>query len=250
MLRSTRQLSLTAAGERRLDLWRDVLGRLQGMEPEVTGPLQASIAITAPELFGQLHVMPLIEEFLAEHRHVEVRVLLVNRIVNLIGEGIDVAIRLAPLPDSTFKAVRVGEVGTLLCASPAYLERAGTPIRLGDLQNHECIGLNADANGEQWTFSGGARSRSIRVRPRLSVNNAAAAISAAVRGCGIVQVRSYQVGDHVEAGRLIRLLPQFEAPAIPAHIIFPGDRAKSRAVRTLIDHLTPALRRVMKSMDA
>ncbi len=251
LLRSTRKLSLTTAGDQHLSIWREVLAKLREIEPEDgAAPLGGSIVLTAPELFGRLKVMPVLETFLADHPRIAARVLLVNRLINLIGEGVDLAVRLAPLPDSTLTAIRVGEVRELLCASPDYLARAGSPAGLGDLERHQCLGLNAEGDGERWAFDmgtgRGTRTRSVRVHTRLSVNNAAAVIDAALRGHGIVQARSYQVMDHIAAGRLVRLLPHHESPPVPAHLVFPADRAGNRAVRALIERLTPHLRRDLR----
>ncbi len=246
--RSTRKLSLTPSGDRHLAIWRDVLTRLGEVSPESSeGPLQGGLVLTAPELFGRLKVMPLLETFLRRHPLVTARVLLVNRVVDLIGEGVDLAIRLAPLPDSTMKAIRIGEVGTRLCASPDYLARAGTLEAPHDLDRHDCIGLNGEGDGELWGFNQtpgqGMRVRSVRVRTRLSVNNAAAAIEAALRGQGLIRARSYQVADDISAGRLVRLLHRFEPPPTPAHLVFHPDRAKRGVLRAFIDHAVPALRR-------
>ena len=251
LLRSTRKLNLTTAGDRHLSVWREVFAKLREIEPEDgAAPLGGSIVLTAPELFGRLKVMPLLEAFLADHPRIAARVLLVNRLVNLIGEGVDLAVRLAPLPDSALTAIRVGEVRGLLCASPDYLARAGSPAGLRDLDRHQCIGLNAEGDGELWAFDmgvgRGTRTRSVRVHTRLSVNNAAALIDAALRGHGIIHARSYQVMDHIAAGRLVRLLPHHENPPVPVHIVFPADRAGNRAVRALIERLTPHLKRELR----
>ncbi len=248
LLRSTRKLSLTAAGDRHLAIWRDVLTKLREIAPDDSGaPLQGGIVLTAPELFGRLRVMPLLETFLQRHPQVAARVLMVNRVVNLVGEGVDLAVRLAPLPDSTLTAIKVGEIRTLLCASPDYLERAGSPANPNELERHDCIGLNADGDGELWSFGmateQGMRVRSVRIYTRLSINNAAAAIDAALRGHGIIRARSYQVAAHIAAGRLVRLLPDFEPPSTPAHLVFLPDRAKRGVVRAFIEYAVPALKR-------
>ncbi|PVM84430.1 LysR family transcriptional regulator [Caulobacter radicis] len=255
LLRSTRKLSLTAAGDRHLQIWREVIAKLGEIAPSSrTAALRGSIVLTAPELFGRLEVMPILETFLAEHPQISARALLLNREVNLVGEGVDLAVRLAPLADSSLAAVRIGEVGAFLCASPDYLARAGEPTGLGDLQHHECIGLNGEGDAELWSFGGEAerngRPRSVRVRTRLSVNNAMASIDGALRGRGLIQARSYQVAGHIAAGRLVRLLRHCEPGPVPAHILFPADRAKNRAVRGLIDHLTPRLRRALQVVKA
>lgn len=245
LLRSTRRLHVTPSGERHLAVWRDVLAQLRGIASDQTGDgLSGRIVLTAPELFGRLKVMPVVETFLTKHPGVSARVLLLNRLVDLIGEGVDVAVRLAPLPDSTLHAVRLGEVRTLLCAAPDYLGRRGAPATPADLESHACIGLNADGDRELWSFATPAgRARSVSVRTRLSVNNAGAAIDAALRGQGIVRVRSYQVGEHLARGHLVRLLPEAEPAPTPVQLVFHPERARRGALRAFIDHVTPALRR-------
>src|SRR5690606_1201734 len=151
LLRSTRRLSLTPAGERHVATWREVLLKLGEVEPEKLGaPLRGSIVWTAPELFGRLKVMPVVATFLQAHPKVTVRALLLNRLVNLIGEGVDLAIRLAPLPDSALMTTKVGQVRILFCASPEYLAERGSPETLRDLARHDCIGLNAESDAELW----------------------------------------------------------------------------------------------------
>jgi DNA-binding transcriptional LysR family regulator len=255
LLRSTRKLSLTASGERHLAVWREVLGMIGELAPVGTGaPLQGRVVLTAPELFGRIAAMPLIETFLQKHPLVSARVLLVNRLVNIIGEGVDLAVRLAPLADSSLSAIRIGEVRTLLCASPDYIKNAGPLTTPADLAHHTCIGLDVEAEGERWAFASPDRTtrqrRSVRVQPRLSVNNAAAAIDASLRGHGLIQARSYQVADAIGANQLRRLLPEWEEAATPAHLLFPAERAAKGAVRALIDHLVPALRRRLADVDA
>jgi DNA-binding transcriptional LysR family regulator len=255
LLRSTRKLSLTAAGERHLAIWRDVLEVLDGAaSPNADEPLRGSIVLTTPELFGRLKLMPLIETFLRTHANVGLRALMVNRIVNLVGEGVDLAIRLAPLPDSNLSAIRIGQVRSMLCASPDYLDRTGAPQSPGELTGHDCIGLNAESDGELWPFDmsdgRGTRVRSVRVHTRLSVDSAAAAIDAALRGHGIISARSYQVADHIAAGRLVRLLSGFEGAPVPVHIVFPADRAERGAVRAFIDHIEPPLKRELREVES
>ena len=255
LLRSTRKLSLTTAGEGRLTLWRDVLTRLGEVEPEESGgSIQGGMVLTVPELFGRLRVMPLVESFLRMHPHVDARILMVNRIVNLVGEGVDLAVRLAPLPDSTLTAIKIGQVRALFCASPEYLASRVAPIGLGDLARHDCIGLNAGSDAELWPFretaERGARARSVRVRTRLSVDNAAAAVDAALGGHGIICARSYQVAEHLAAGRLVRLLPGFEPQPIPTHVVFPPERAKKGTIRAFIEHAVPTLRRDLLQIES
>lgn len=247
LLRSTRRLWLTSAGERHLTTWRGILDLLEETRPTSSaGSLRGGIVLTAPELFGRLKVMPVLEPFLRQHTQVAARVLLLNRIVDLVGEGVDVAVRSSPLPDSTMTAVKLGELRVLVCASPGYLERAGVPLNPADLRDHECIGLNAEGDGELWPFRSAndatARMRSIRVPTRLSLNEAGAAIDAALRGQGLVRARSYQVAEVVAEGRLVPVLGGFEPPPEPVHFVFHPSRGKHVLVRAFIDYAAPALR--------
>jgi DNA-binding transcriptional LysR family regulator len=254
LLRSTRRLSLTAAGEQHLAIWRKVLSSLAELEPgQDTAPLRGTVRVTAPELFGRLHVLPLVETFLDAQPEVSARLILANRIVNLVGDGIDVAIRIAVLGDSSLTAIRVGQVRIVLCASPEYVRIAGSPASPDDLPGHRCIGLNVAAEGELWPFAMPGRpdrTRSIRVTPRLRVDSAAALVDSALRGQGIISARSYQVADHLAAGRLVRLLQRFEGEPIPVHVIFSGEVGAARAVRAFINHVTDGLRPSLRSLEA
>lgn len=248
LLRSTRRLSLTTAGERHLAIWREILAKLNESEhrPADIGPPYGTIVVTAPELFGRLKVMPLIEAFLAENRAISARVLMLNRIVDLVGEGVDLAIRLSPLADSSLKAIGLGDVRSLVCASPTYLAKSGIPGQPGDLVDHDCIGLNAQGDRELWSFAtpndSRSRARSVRVGTRLALNSASAAIDAALRGHGIIRAPSYQVADHLAEGRLVRLLPDYEPPPVPVHLVFHPEPAKRGALRAFIDRAAPILR--------
>lgn len=254
LLRSTRRLSLTAAGERHLAVWRKVLLSLSELEPGQGGMrLRGTVRITAPELFGRLHVLPIVERFLDAHPDVSTRLILANQILNLIGEGVDVAVRLAELPDSSLTAIRIGQVQTLLCASPSYVRDLGGPKAPDDLPSYGCIGLNVEAEADLWAFRLPGRPgqpRSIRVTPRLRVDSAAALVDSALRGKGIICAQSYQVADHLAAGRLIRLLPQFEVAPTPVHVVFSEEVGASGAARAFIDHLTNGLRPALRSLAA
>lgn len=254
LLRSTRQLSLTAAGERHLEVWRKVLLSLAELEPGQGGMhLRGTVRITAPELFGRVHVLPAVERFLDAHPDVSTRLILANQILNLIGEGVDVAVRLAALRDSRLTAIRVGQVQTLLCASPDYVRGSGGPKAPDDLTSYDCIGLNVEAEAELWAFRLPGRlgqSRSIRVTPRLRVDSAAALVESALRGKGIILAQSYQVADHLAAGRLVRLLPQYEGAPTPVHVVFSEEVGASGAARAFIDHLTDALKPALRSLEA
>lgn len=247
LLRSTRRLSLTAAGQRHVEVWRDVLGRLHEIAPGVSpGPLRGSLVLTAPELFGRATVMPIVTSFLRDHPLVSVRFLLANRVVDLVGEGVDLAIRLMALPDSALSATRLGELRALIVATPAYLAQAGIPERPQDLVRYECIGLNAESDGEPWSFKvsdhPGSGVRTVRVSTRLSLNSAAAALEAALQGHGLVRVRSYQVIEHLRTGRLVSVLDSFEPPPDPVHLILPASQRRREVIRAFVDHAVPLMK--------
>jgi DNA-binding transcriptional LysR family regulator len=246
--RTTRQLRLTERGHRQLATYRQVLAELGQAETE-KGEQHAvggSLVLTAPELFGRLKVMPVVESFLERHPGVSARILLLNRIVDLVREGVDVAVRLAPLPDSGLAAVKLGEVRRLACASPAYLAQAGRPKVPADLAGHECIGLNESGDRELWPFmqrdGARVRARSMQVRTRIALNSAAAALDAAVRGKGIFRPQSYQVASHLADGRLVRLLVEYEPMPAPVHIVFHPQPRPGGAIRAFVDYASPILR--------
>lgn len=254
LLRSTRGLRLTDAGERHAAGWRDVLARLDGLRAE-HGPaiIHGSLVVTAPELFGRLNVVPLLESFRAAHPEVQVRALLLNRVVDMVGEGVDVAIRLAHLDSSSFVAVKVGAVRQVVCASPGYLAQCGQPQEPAALAGHACIGMHPDANRELWTFrrnKDSAEVRSIQVQTHLSITSVGAGIDAALRGRGLVRCLSYQVAEALATGRLQRVLASFEPDAIPVNLVFRPQPRPWSPVRSFVDHAVPLLRRELAQVAA
>jgi DNA-binding transcriptional LysR family regulator len=254
--RNARTLRLTDSGERHLAVYRNVLAELDDAERNGAGAgvLAGTIGITAPELFGRLKVMPVLEEFLAGHPAVRARMLLLDRLVNLVEEGVDIAVRLAPLPDSGVVAVRLGEVRKLVCAAPAYLERSGVPDSPAGLPRHICLGEEEANERELWRFVDRAsprnRALSVVIEPRIALNGAGASIDAALRGSGICRALSYQVVDHLAAGRLVALLPGFEPEPIPVHLVFHPIPRRNAVLRAFVDHATPRLRAELAAIAA
>ncbi|MFD1332606.1 LysR family transcriptional regulator, partial [Methylopila musalis] len=245
--RSARRLRLTEAGERSLSTYRAVLAELDQTEGGGAGDrIDGLVAVTAPELFGRRHVVPAIGAFLAAHPAARARALLLNRVVDLVDEGVDVAVRLAPLPDSGIVATKLGEVRQLVCASPDYIARAGAPETAQDLERHACLGDVESEAGALWRFAEPAARRgrrfSVTVRPRLAVNSAGAAIDAAVAGHGVCYALSYQVAEHIAAGRLRALLAPFEPEPIPVSLVFHPVPRRNVTLRAFIDHVAPRLR--------
>jgi DNA-binding transcriptional LysR family regulator len=247
LLRSTRGLRLTEAGERHVAVWRDVLARLAEIHTDtIANTVSGMLVLTAPELFGRLKVTPVLETFMALHPKVGARALLFNRVVDMVGEGVDVAIRLARLEESSLVAVKLGEVRQVVCASPAYLAQHGHPTEPTDLSRHACLGLSADGNRELWTFRraiGDARVRSIPVQARLSITSVAAGLDAALRGAGFVHCLSYQVAEQLTTGQLQRVLTRFEPEATPVNMVFRANPRRWSPVRAFVDHAVPLLRR-------
>ena len=238
--RTTRVLTLTRFGEDYVAACRKLLAELAAIESGAAAEQEKPrglLTVTAPVLFGQMRLRPVIDEFLDANPEIEVRLLLLDRIVNLVDEGIDAAVRLAHLPDSGLKAVKLGEVSRVVCAAPAYLERCGTPRTPQELSAHRCIAVNA----ETWNFPG-AKRQSIAIHPRLSCNANRPAIDSALEGRGIVRPLSYQVEEDLAAGRLVRLLRDFEPAPIPVHIVWPLAKPPPAKLRAFIDFATPRLK--------
>lgn len=250
--RSTRAMRLTSFGELYLATCREVLSIVDRVERGAMAEQETPtglLTITAPLMFGQLHVRPVLDAFLDANPLVRARLLLLDRIVNIVEEGIDVAVRLAHLPDSRLVARRLGEVRRVTCAAPSYVARRGKPIEPRDLTSHDCIMERDGAETEAWRFASGA----IAVSPRLVVNSAAAAVASAANGHGITRVMSYQAAASIAAGELVVLLPEFEPPRIPVHVVLPSTRSDTAKVRAFLAFAVPAFRdgltEITRAMD-
>jgi DNA-binding transcriptional LysR family regulator len=227
--RTTRSVSLTSEGERYLERSRRLVAEFDALEAapgEDQAALRGMLTVTAPVLFGRLHVLPVAADFLASHPAVDLRLTLVDRVVSLAEEGVDLAVRIGALPDSSLRALPVGQVRLVVCASPAYLARAGTPKSPTDLAGHACISFAGTTPiPDRWAFA--RREKGVAVRARLMVNSGEAAIDAAVRGLGLVRLLSYQV-DQLVAERALRVvLAAFEPPPVPVQLVhLPGVQAR------------------------
>jgi DNA-binding transcriptional LysR family regulator len=216
--RTTRSVSLTSEGHRALERARRVVAEVDALETPLDehAPLAGVLSVTAPIHFGQLRVVPVVAEMLSLHPALDVRLHLHDRVVSLAEEGIDVGVRIGMLPDSSLRARPVGEVRSLLCASPAYLERFGRPRDLDDLPDHFVVAFSgATPIPDRWSFG----RRTVAVRPRLVVNTAPAAVEAALAGVGIVRLLSYQVEEHLKTGRMKVILASHEPDPLPVHVV-------------------------------
>lgn len=247
LVRTTRRMSLTEAGTAYVASCKRILEQVEDAERAATGEFTAprgDLAIAAPIVFGRLHVLPVVAEFLALHPEIRVRMILSDRNAQLIDDQIDMAARIGPLPDSTMMATRVGSVGRIVCASPAFLAAHGTPKTPSDLETLPCVSFDLASTGMAWLLKSadGARERTVPVHCRLAVNTAEAAIDAAVAGVGLTQVLSYQAADAIRRGVLTRVLQDFECAPTPVHLIHAGRGLLPLKMRSFLDFAAPRLR--------
>jgi DNA-binding transcriptional LysR family regulator len=250
--RTTRLVRVTEVGERYLADCQRLLAELDEAEAIAGGAHvvpQGHLAVTAPVLFGRMHIAPLLLDFLQEHPQVTARAFFVDRLVHLFDEGMDVAVRIAHLADSSLTAVRVGEVRRVIVASPGYLEQRGEPLHPDELAGHDAIGSGiADGPAPRWSLVQDPEAAPGRLQPgtqprmRLSVNGGEVGIMAALAGHGLARALSYQVADDVAAGRLRVVLSRHEPPPIPVQLVYPEGRLAAAKVRAFVDFAVPRLR--------
>ena len=200
------------------------------------------VSVTASVLFGRIVLTPIMLDFLDRTPEVSITTLFVDRVVHLVDEGIDVAIRIAELSDSSLLAVRVGSVRRVLCASPAYLDRRGRPDTPADLARHDLVNFVNLSHAGEWTFYEEGKSRSFRPQSRLNVNNADVAIGAAAAGRGITRVLSYMIAPQVNSSELELVLDQFASPAVPIHVVHKEPGHTSARIRAIVDFFVERLR--------
>ncbi|MEM7022204.1 MAG: LysR family transcriptional regulator [Pseudomonadota bacterium] len=244
--RTTRSVQLTESGQRYLSDCRRILADIEEAERHAGGLHAAprgTVSVSASALFGRMVVAPILLELLDRYPEISLTTLFVDRIVHLIDEGIDVVVRIAELPDSSLSAVRVGSVRRVLCGSPDYLAARGVPETPGSLAGHDIIDFVAQTPGGDWRLEKGGHHLTVRPRARLRVNNADAAIAAAVAGRGITRVLSYMVVPQLEAGTLAIVLEDWEPAPVPVHVLHKEPGQTSARVRAVVDHLVERLRR-------
>jgi len=244
LTRTTRAVKLTEAGARYVEDCRSILAAIEEAEASAAGSYATPtgmLTVTSSVLFGQLYIMPIMTEFLDVHPQVTGRMLFLDRVVNLVDEGVDVAIRIGNLPDSSYSAVRVGSVRRIICGAPEYFERRGIPGHPADLAQHRIIAATSAWTSLEWRFGEGGE-MAVNVKPALFSNSNEAAIGAARSGWGLTRALSYQVGPDMLDGRLQIVLEDFEQPPLPVHIVHPEGRNASAKVRAFIDFARERLR--------
>jgi DNA-binding transcriptional LysR family regulator len=252
--RTTRSMVLSEAGERYATACRRILAELEEAEALAGGEHavpRGILSISAPPISGEDVLRPILDDFLDAHPMVSVRLLLLDRPVNLIEEGIDVAMRIAELPDSSLIATRIGtEVRRVVVGSPDYLSRHPRITKPADLAAHEIIAFT-NFGIDSWSFAPAAGSRVPRIvqfRPRLTVNTVRAALASAIRGRGLTRLYSYHIAEAVRRGELQVVLANAEHPAVPVHLLTPNGRISVPKVRAFVDFAAPRLRSVFSRL--
>jgi DNA-binding transcriptional LysR family regulator len=235
LLRTTRSLRLTERGELYLASCQQILQDLDDAERRVRGEdaePRGALKIAAPVVFGRLHVLPIVNRLLRDHRDITVQLTLSDRYVHLVEEGVDVAVRIGELTDSSLVAVKLGAVSRVVVGSPGYLKERGVPQSPAELGGHDIIVLEGLGTTDEWRFHAGGKP--VRLEPRLVVNSVDASIAAAEAGIGITRALSYQVRTPVIAGRLTPILQQFAPPPSPVSAIYPARRVASANIAVFI----------------
>ncbi len=247
--RTTRSLAITDVGQRFLESARRVIAELAEAEKDAVGEAampRGRITVTASATFGRSVLVPVVGDFLSRHPGITASVMLFDRVVNLVEEGIDLAVRIGDLPDSTLVARRVGAVHRLLVASPGYLAKHGMPVSPSALRDHAVIAFTGLMPNREWRFASGTRRPSVSLQPTIEINDAAAAIGTAEAGHGITVALSYMVGDQIRDGTLVSVLDGFVPPALPVHLVYPHARLVAPRIRAFIDHAAPMLKAALE----
>lgn len=253
LIRTSRKLVLTEVGEAYVAVARRLLDDLAEAERAASGEYReprGELLVTAPVMFGKVHVAPVVHEFLAAYPPVSVRLVLTDQVVDLVEAHVDVAVRIGRLPDSQMISRTVGTVRWLLCASPDYLARRGEPATPEALGEHDCIAFD-DATAERsWTLGSGTAERTIAFKPRFAINTADAVVAAAVAGLGVARLASYQAAAAIADGRLVPVLRAWTAQLIPVNLVHQPQPFQPLKRRAFLDFTVPRLKMALASVAA
>jgi DNA-binding transcriptional LysR family regulator len=242
--RSNRRVTLTDAGQSYVAACKRILEEVGEAERAAAGEYSAptgDLTITAPIVFGRLHVLPVAVEFLKAYPDIDIRIALADRVVNILEDHVDLAVRIGELPDSSFRARRLGSTRRVVCGSPAYFAARGAPKNPAELGAHDCITFEGMMSADAWTFTIGKSDAAVAIHSRLVVNTAEAAIDAATAGGGITRVLSYQAAAAVRAGALAIVLQDFEQVPSPVNLVYPDQRLLPLKLRAFLDFAGPRL---------
>jgi len=242
-VRTTRALKITESGMRYLQDCRRILADIEASESAAAAAYSTpsgKLTVTAPELFGQLYVLPVLLDFLQQHRRVVGHALFTNRVTDLVSEGIDVAVRIGHLPDSDYRAIRVGSVRSIVCASPSYFAAHGAPQSPSELQGHTAIAVDDKCGPQEWEFC--HPETSVTINPRLVCSTDDSCIAATLAGWGLTKIMVYKIATPLAEGRLRQVLSEHEGPPLPIHALLPEGRHVTAKVKLFLDMLVERLR--------
>ena len=243
--RTSRKIALTEAGQSYVEACKRILEQVDEAERAAAGEYsvpKGDLTLTAPVVFGRLHVLPVAIAFLKAYPDIDLRLVLADRLINLMEDHVDLAVRIGTLPDSGLIAARVGSIRRVVCASPAYFTARGQPERPEDLAGHDCITYGELTSSKAWRFVAGKDERIVPVHSRLIVNTAEAAIDAAIAGLGMTRVLSYQVAAARRAGSLKVALQDFEPAPWPVNLVYVGQGLLPLKLRAFLDFALPRLK--------
>ena len=246
LVRSAKGLELTPAGRSYVTAARSILEQVNEIERAASGEYsepKGDLTVTAPIMFGRLNVLPVVTRFLESFPEVSVRLVMTDRVTHFLEDQVDVALRIGPLADSSLIAMRLGSVRHVVCASPDYLAANGAPLTPDDLAFHRVISFESVSALSAWDFESGGAEVTAAFKSRLRVNTIDAAIDAALAGAGLVRAVSYQIADHVRAGRLSLVLGDFEPKARPVHLMYDAQSRLPLKLRAFVDFVVPRMRR-------
>ncbi len=253
LIRSTRKITVTDSGRRYYEDVRRILDDIGEAERQVSGEYQlpkGRMAITAPTLFGRLHVLPIVNDFMKIHRDINIQLMLSNHVVDLLEEHIDLAIRIGTLSDSSMIALEAGSVRQIVCASPGYLSQHGRPHSPNDLAGHQCVTFSKFGAPAEWAFKmPSSKIEHISVSTRLTLNSIQGAVDSAIRDGGPVQLYSYQAAPHVAEGALEIVLEGFEIEPPPVNIVYPQGRLVPQKLRAFVEFAMPRLRECLALIE-
>jgi DNA-binding transcriptional LysR family regulator len=245
--RTTRRIHLTDEGARYLERCRVILSEVQDADAELStsqAEPQGRLTVTASVLFGRRYVAPIVSEFVRRHPNVNMEMLFVDRVVNMVEEGIDVAVRIGHLRDSSLVAIHVGQVRRVVCASPQYLRRHGIPRTPEDVRAHRCLRHMGLSPRNEWNFRAGRRAMTIPISCAIVCNEIDSTLNACVTGLGLGMFLSYQTAPYRRSNKLRYVLEEFETEAVPVQITYPHTRRLSTTVRAFVDECVVKLWRV------
>ena len=249
VIRTSRKLVLTEAGQEFATATRRVLDELEAAERAAAGEYRTprgDLLVTASLRFGKAYLAPVVIEFLAAYPEVNIRMIASDQVVDLVENHVDVAIRFGRLPDSSLVAQRLGETHWVICASPDYLARHGSPATPKELEQHDCIAFEGLQRYRTWSFGRGTDEQAVPIRARFAGNTADAVIEAAVAGIGIARLLSYQAAEALLSGKLVQILPGHSSEPMSVHLVHTGQQPLSLKLRVFLDFVAPRLRARLK----